>query len=187
MNESEKWDLGVLAVQKEYLSIPPDLRARVGLCVAAIKLCKRELHLIALKGGAAGICATCGGECCKRGNNHVGAVDLIAYLNDGREIFTPCFEREICPYLDEAGCIMEPEYRPFNCITFICEQVEDRLDHPEKERFYKLESDLRKLYRAMEQLFDDRFRCSLLGVCERQPQGKDREQRDMQIECKENI
>lgn len=185
MTEKEKWDLGVDAVLREYSGLSPELKTKVSSFSAAIKSCKSQIHLIAEVAGAAEICALCNGECCKSGKNHFRGVELIVYLNDGRELFTPCFEREICPFLGESGCLMEPEYRPYNCITFICERVEDQLGPPQKERYYTLALDLRDLYREMEQLLDNRFRCSLLSVYERQQPRQDWKHRDKLPICGE--
>jgi len=168
MTDREKWDRGVAAVMKEYSGLSPLRKARLSSCAAAIKSCKQSLHLIAGEARAAEICAQCFGECCKSGKNHVKVVDLLVYLSDDREFITPCFEREICPYLGDSGCLMGPEYRPCNCITFICESVDVFLQPPERERFYAAERELRSLYHEMEQLFDKCFRYGLLSVCERQ-------------------
>jgi hypothetical protein len=171
MTEQEKWDLGVAAVVREYKTLSPALKSEVGRCAAAIKSCKTKIHLIAEEAGSAEICALCNGECCKSGNNHFRGVELIVYLSDGRELFTPCFGGEICSYLGESGCLMEPEYRPYNCITFICERVEERLHLEEKERYYAMALDLRALYGELEQLLGRRFNSSLLSACERQLPG----------------
>jgi hypothetical protein len=168
MTEGEKWERGVAAVREEYALLSPLLKSRLKKCAAAIKSCKEVLQLIGEGVHAADICGKCRGECCALGKNHVTAIDLLIYLNDDREIFTPCFAQEICPYVGENGCLMEPEYRPYNCITFICEQVEGLLGPLEKERSYAVERDLRDLYRDMEQLLDSRFRHGVLGIFERQ-------------------
>jgi hypothetical protein len=164
MTEKERWDLGVCAVRKEYAGLSPADRSHVKVCVGQIRSLKNELQLIAEGADAGAVCALCSGECCRGGKGHVRAVDLIAYLSDGREIFTPCFEKAICPYLGDGGCLMEPGYRPFNCITFICERVEDLLGAPEKERYYELERRLRILCGKLEERFDYRFRSSILSM-----------------------
>jgi hypothetical protein len=168
MTEGEKWERGVAAVREEYALLSPLLKARLKKCAAAIKSCKQALQLIGERVRADEICGKCRGECCARGKNHVTAIDLLIYLNDDREIFTPCFAQEICPYLGENGCLMDPEYRPYNCITFICEQVEGLLGPLEKERSYAVERQLRGLYGNLEQLFDNSFRYDVLGIFERQ-------------------
>jgi hypothetical protein len=168
MTEREKWNLGVAAVRGKYATLSPAIHARLKKCAVAIKSRKKALHQIGAGVSAAEICAQCRGECCKSGKNHVTAVDLLVYLSDGRNIFTPCFEHDICPYLGENSCFMGPEYRPYNCVTFICERIEELLDPPEKERFYAVERELRVLYRDMEQLFDKNISKDVMNTCERQ-------------------
>ncbi|HTP65581.1 MAG TPA: hypothetical protein VMJ66_09345 [Geobacteraceae bacterium] len=167
MTDNEKWDRGVAAVRKEFAALGPALTRRLMVFAAAIKSRKVALHSAAEEAGAGAICGECRGECCHRGKNHVTVVDLLVYLCDGRELFTPCFERDICPYLAESGCIMDPEYRPYNCITFICERIEDGLEPSRKELFYGFEQELRTLYEEFERLFDNSFRYGLMRTMER--------------------
>jgi hypothetical protein len=167
MTDREKWDRGVAAVREEYAALSPLLRTRLKERSAAVKSRKKSLHSIVEAMGAGEICAECRGECCDRGKNHVTVIDLLVYLSDDRQLFTPCFERDLCPYLGENGCLMEPEYRPYNCITFICERVEGVLEPAEQERFYAVERELRALCEGFEQLFDNRFRAGLLINSER--------------------
>lgn len=169
MTDMEKWDRGVAAVREAYAALSPRLKDRLNECATAIRSCKKTLHLIGEGAGAGKICARCGGECCNLGKNHLTVVDLLVYFNEGKTIFTPAFERSICPYLGEKGCRMGPEYRPYNCVTFVCERVEDLLAPLEKERYYVIENELRGLYEDLKQMFDNRFRHALLSVCERDP------------------
>jgi hypothetical protein len=169
MNDREKWNQGVAAVREAYAALSPKLKTCLNKHAMAIRSCKKTLHLIGEGAGAGMICARCGGECCNRGKNHLTVVDLLVYLNEGKTIFTPAFEQSICPYLGEKGCRMGPEYRPYNCVTFICERVEDLLAPLEKERFYAIERELRGLYEGLKKLFDSRFRHAVLSVCERAP------------------
>ena len=167
MTEREKWDQGVAAVRKEYAVLSPSLKAHLKECAASVKSCKQTLYLVGERVRAAGICAQCRGECCESGKNHVTTVELLVYLGEGKKIFTPAFEQGICPYLGEKGCIMEPEYRPFNCITFICERIEGLLGPLERERLYAVERELRDLYDDFELLFENSFRYGLLRDYER--------------------
>ena len=167
MTEREKWDKGVALVRKEYEALSPSLKTHLNKCAAAVKLCKQTLYQLGERVRGVGICAQCGGECCKRGKNHVTTIDLLIYFGEGKEVFTPAFEQGICPYLGEEGCIMEPEYRPFNCIIFICELIEGLLGPQERERFYAVERELRAHYDDFERLFDNVFRYGLLSDYER--------------------
>lgn len=62
---------------------------------------------------------------------------------------------------------MEPEYRPFNCITFNCERVGGFMEPLEVERFRGLEQELLAACREMELVFHNRFMSGLLINCER--------------------
>jgi hypothetical protein len=167
MTDHEMWDYGVAAVRKEYTALSPSLKARLNEYTKAIKSCKQNLHLIGSGARAAEICAQCRGECCKGGKSHVTVVDLLVYLAEDKELFIPSFEWEICPYLVESGCLMGPQYRPYNCITFICDRVEGLLDVEERECLYAVERELRSLYEALERLFDNSFRYGFLNSSER--------------------
>jgi hypothetical protein len=167
MTDREKWVRGVAAVRNEYAALPYALRVQLAECIALIKLRKKTLQALVDEVRAGEICAACGGECCARGKNHFTVVDLLAYLADDRQLFTPRFGREICPYLGEFCCLMPPEYRPYNCITFVCERVEGLLAPREQALFYAVERELRELYERLERLLDNRFRAGLLMNCER--------------------
>jgi hypothetical protein len=62
---------------------------------------------------------------------------------------------------------MAPEYRPFNCVTFNCDLVEDLLGLPALEEFYRVERELRGAYRELEEFFGNRFMQGLLLNYER--------------------
>jgi hypothetical protein len=113
------------------------------------------------------VCEACNGGCCNSGRYHFTITDLFAYLADGKELFVPDFSSGRCPYLGHAGCMMEPEYRPFNCITFNCECLEKLLPQAEVRQFYELENKLRACYASMENLFGNNFTYGLIANYER--------------------
>lgn len=167
MTDRETWDQAVAVVAKGFEGLSPSRRAAAAKAVAATKACKNELHTIVAGVSAAEICASCGGECCRTGKYHFTVVDLLAYLADGKQLFTPRFGRQVCPYLGEEGCQMEPAYRPYNCVTFNCEQVEALLEPEALERLVCLERQLRGHYGTVEDLFGARLMGGLLMNCER--------------------
>lgn len=161
------WNLAVAAVGAGHAALPPDRKALVAGLAGAVREGKEALHAIAEGVSAAGICAACGGECCRSGKYHVTVVDLLVYLAEGRELFTPAFGQGRCPYLGDRGCLMAPSYRPFTCVAFNCEQVERLLAPQEKARAVLLERELRALYRRFEEEFTRRFMGGLLQNYER--------------------
>jgi hypothetical protein len=80
-------------------------------------------------------------------------VDVLVYLVNGEPLFAPRFASGWCPFLDEAGCMMPPAKRPFNCITFNCEQIEDLFSPVELAQFYSQEKELRRCYADITRLF----------------------------------
>jgi hypothetical protein len=167
MTDRETWNLAVAAVAAEFAALPPARQALTAELAGAVKGVKKSLHAVVEEVSAGEICASCGGECCLSGKFHVTVVDLLVYLAEGRELFTPRFDQGRCPYLGTQGCLMEPPYRPFNCVTFNCEQVECLLEFAEKDRSVLLEGELRALYGNIEELFGSRFMGGLLMNCER--------------------
>ena len=167
VTDREMWDLAVAALRAEYAALSPSRRSAIKALVEEVKGCKRELHAIVERVCAGEICASCGGECCLTGKFHVTVVDLLVYMAAGRELFTPEYGRELCPYLGEGGCFMASAFRPFNCTTFNCERVEWLLEPGDKELFQLRERKLRALYRQFEEEFGNRFMGGVLLNCER--------------------
>ncbi|KAF0215745.1 MAG: hypothetical protein FD174_3991 [Geobacteraceae bacterium] len=167
MTDMEMWKLGVAAVEREYAALSPLFLAGFRERTEAIKSCKNAIHAFAEAMNGREVCAVCQGECCVTGKHHFTVIDLLVYLASERQLFEPRFERGRCPYLGENGCLMEPEYRPFNCVTFNCERVQGPMASLEIERFHAMERELLAMYKELEELFDNRFMYGLLINCER--------------------
>lgn len=167
MNDRDRWDRGIAAVSADFASLPPEVRERVGEVAGAIRQVRRELQRLTGEMDSAAICASCGGECCRRGKYHVTVADILVFLAEEEPLFTPRFDRDACPYLDDHGCMMEPSFRPFPCITFNCERIEGLWEPERVEAFYRGERHLRALYGELESLFapcpDEARRMTVLG------------------------
>lgn len=172
MTDQEKWNKAVELLGREYVSLSSRLRDVVESKSRRMMELKGELHRFAEGADCSAICADCGGECCRSGKYHFTVVDALVCFSTGKPIVTPRFDRVHCPCLGEAGCLMEPAYRPFNCITFNCERIENRLEPAEVERFYSLEKALRLDYREVEEMFGNRYMHGLLMNFERDVLGK---------------
>lgn len=77
--------------------------------------------------------------------------NLLSCLID-RSLPNADFE-QICPFLTNQGCSLTVESRPFNCVTFICDSIEDSLDQQDQQTFYLLEQQLREHYTAFDQRY----------------------------------
>jgi hypothetical protein len=167
LDDLEKWDRAVSAVNREFASLPEPLLSKLKNSVETIKKYKRSVFTLTETVNAGQICEACQGECCRKGKYHFTVIDLLVYLVEGKELFVPCFNNGRCPYSGDAGCLMEVEYRPFNCIAFHCEKLERLLLPADIDKFYVLEKELRSEYADLERTFDNRFAYGLLANYER--------------------
>ncbi|RQW89700.1 MAG: hypothetical protein EHM79_02780 [Geobacter sp.] len=173
MTDQELWQRAVSIARVEYENLSDQVKAQVFGIGEAIR--QNKLEMYSLAGGAAVVetCADCGGLCCEKGKYHFSAIDLLMYLSTGKELFTPSFRGTPCPFLGEEGCLMSPAYRPFTCITFHCERLEELIPSADLERMCHLERSLRVLCRQMEELFGNRLMQGLLLSCARYLHGDD--------------
>ena len=162
MNDQDVWHAAVAAITGQYHRLPQPVRAMLREKGGAICSAKEELHRLAHEMGSSVICASCGGECCLRGKYHFTVADLLIYRSTNAELFEPRFGRDFCPYLGDAGCLMQPSLRPFNCITFNCERVEGLWEPERIEEFYRRERELRRLYGELEAALGSQVRQGLL-------------------------
>jgi hypothetical protein len=165
------WENAVRIVRVEYEALSAPVKGRVSKIGESIRQNKLDIFSLAEKSAGIETCVECAGLCCEKGKYHFSVIDLLIYLSTGRELFTPTFRETPCPFLGEAGCVMDPAYRPFPCITFHCERLELPLSSAELDRMYLLERNLRASCRQMEELFGVRLMQGLLLSYERSLSG----------------
>lgn len=172
VTDDEKWRIGLAAVVEEFAALDEARRCAVVALVHQIMAVKGEIAAcFSLVDGAA-VCAQCGGECCRAGRYHFTVIDLLAYLVAQRKLFTPSFDSGACPFIGGDGCLMEPQFRPYNCVTFVCDRVELEMAPGPRQDFNSLCDRLLTCYLEMEALLANRFRSGLLINCERYLDGK---------------
>ena len=172
MTDQEMWERAVAIARVEYEHFSGPLKNQILVIGESIRQVKLEIY--ALAGGAAIVetCVACGGLCCEKGKYHFSVIDLLMYLSTGKELFIPSFRETPCPFLGEMGCLMDPAYRPFTCITFHCDRLEDLLSPSDLERIRHLEHGLRALCQKLETLFGGRLMQGLLLSCARYLHGE---------------
>lgn len=97
-------------------------------------------------------CAECDGACCGCGRHHVTLTNLLAYLLTGADPPVPDLSKT-CPYLGASGCLMPVDRRPYNCITFFCEQLEENLSTAARQQLRLLDRQLRQEYLCLAERF----------------------------------
>ena len=162
MTDHELWSEAVASVQSEYLALPMPVKKRLHELSSEISELKAGHQKLASRFSPDLLCERCNGICCRYGKHHFTVVELIVYLVSEYELFTPSFENPVCPYIGDTGCLMEPALRPFNCIIFICEDLDNRLDEASRAELSAIEKKLRQLYLQIDQLLGNRFGNGLL-------------------------
>lgn len=166
MTDQQVWSAAVERVNADYLALPQTLKAQLAELSAEIMALKAS-HQTFVASAAEEVCADCKGLCCRFGKHHFTVVDLLVYLSVGRELFSPSFDNPVCPYHSGCGCLMEPALRPFNCIIFICEQLETGLEVTVKAELEDIEARLRLIYGEFDRLLGNRFVNGLLITFQR--------------------
>ena len=151
-----EWQEAVGKVTAAFERLPDAVRLELAGDARVMVAHKQAMQQLVAQVDAAAHCAGCGGACCVKGKYHFSAVDLLVYLATGQPLFTPRFDNGLCPFLGEPECLMPPGYRPFNCITFNCDVIEDQLPRDEVARFYRMEQELAARYADIRALFPAR-------------------------------
>ena len=116
--------------------------------VAAIEKLQLALDDLFKDAGGESICADCDGVCCVCGRHHITLTNLLGYLIAGEDQPSPDFTRT-CPYLGKGGCVLPVARRPYNCITFFCEQLEENLSEENRQQLRFMDQQLRREYQAL--------------------------------------
>jgi hypothetical protein len=167
VTDQQLWSAAVERVRTEYGALPQALKLKLADLSAEIMNLKARHQAVVATAAANELCAACKGLCCKFGKHHFTVVDLIVYLSADREIFSPSFDNPVCPYHNGGGCLMEPSLRPFNCIIFICEQLETGLEKQVCRELEEIEACLRRFYEEFDGLLGNRFVNGLLITFQR--------------------
>lgn len=148
-NPATLWQTMIGRLPGEVAGLSPGERQWLLPRLERIAALQEKIHAFFLEAGGADLCSSCNGECCDRGKNHLTLANILPFFLEGRTPPEPDFSRP-CPALGDQGCLYGPGRRPFNCVTFLCEQVEDRLDASTREAFYAAERELRQVYLEMD-------------------------------------
>jgi hypothetical protein len=151
-DDKQLWHRTVTGLRSELAGISPEERNWITARLGEVVRLQERLHALFLGADGEQMCRSCRGLCCERGRNHPTLVNLLGYLLEERDPPAPDFTLT-CPFLGPRGCRIEIGRRPFNCVTFVCEGVEQRLDEAGRESFYALEKELRREYETFAKRF----------------------------------
>lgn len=172
MTDLETWQQGARMIGSLYDRLSAETRRRLDTLLDGYRRRKEEMLTLTLAAGSAGICRTCGGQCCLNGKYRISGLDVLALLGGQEPLVVPDFAgKPFCPYGDAAGCAMAPPFRPLDCVLFICEPLERVLDETAAARLALLERELRALVKEAEGLLETALGRPLMLMAERSTDG----------------
>lgn len=165
---SQLWKSVVSRLMSEYKTLSSSEHEWINRRLDRIDAVQRELDQLFCAAEGEGICHQCQGGCCAKGHNHMTLANLLSFAR--HDVLPPDadFERT-CPFLGSYGCELSVTSRPYNCITFICDSIEQALDEERKQRFYDLDRVLRSLYLEFSQRYQGGAMTGLLIQEDRYP------------------
>ncbi len=157
------WQDIIQKVQVEWQASGEKDRAWITVKIERLTDLQQQIHCLVSVADGEDVCRDCAGACCEHGLYHPTLVTVLAHFVLNRPLPIPDFQQS-CPYLGVAGCNFLPDVRPYNCLTFICELIEDRLSAEQRQALLTLELELRGIYEE----FDRRYAgSSLRGLMNR--------------------
>ena len=144
-NRTTRWQQIVAQIAAEYRLLAAEEKDWINPRLDQIQRLQRELQDLFEHADGSDHCRECEGDCCARGHHHMTLVNLLGFLR--RNDLPPEADfTQTCPFLSWKGCLLPVSTRPYNCVSFICDKIENDLKPQELESFYQLEKQLRALY-----------------------------------------
>lgn len=162
------WRQTIRKIESEWSALEPQERLWVEGHIDRLADLQQRLHALVVGLDGEEICRDCRGACCGHGLYHPTLVTVVAHIVKKQSLPHPDFHQS-CPYLGPAGCLFQPDVRPFNCVIFICERIEDQCSSEQAALMRELERQLREIYHA----FDRRYAGSNLRGLMNQVPGQD--------------
>lgn len=168
MHDKELWDMALQQTSREFHQLSPRLREECCRLLGMIAALKERLCRLAEDADSVELCRECNGACCYRGKYHFAVADALLFLCRNQPVPVPVFDDgPQCPWMGRQGCRLAPELRPFTCVVFNCELVEQRMSAERVAEFYGLEQQLRAHCAELELMLGGRPVASLLRTGER--------------------
>ena len=151
-NRQQLWEQIVVEVQDRYLTLGQDEKNWLEPRLHEIADLQRKLNNLFTAAGGEQHCRNCAGGCCHAGHNHMTLINLLQYVSRHQPLPAADFQQS-CPFLGACGCLLPVERRPYNCISFICDIIENALMPQQVNEFYRVEGALRQLYLEVAQRY----------------------------------
>lgn len=160
-HRQQLWAQIITDAQDQYLALEQEEKDWLEPRLHEIADLQRQLNCLFLTARGEQHCCNCAGGCCHAGHNHMTLVNLLQYFSFRDQPPDPDFYRS-CPFLGDRGCLLAVERRPYNCISFICDIIENSLSAADLNEFYRLEGELRRLYLVVAKRYEGAAMTGLL-------------------------
>ena len=143
--DAQLWESGLAALRSDWARLADVEKGWISARLDAIERLQQGLHRLFVEGKGEELCRQCEGLCCGHGKHHVTLVNLLFFIARDSDPPSPDFSAT-CPMLAAEGCLLSPGFRPFNCVTFACDSIEENMNSDARAAFYAAERTLRHLY-----------------------------------------
>lgn len=145
---NDLWEQTVARAAGELAALAVAERRWLEERLALIRSGQMVLDRLFRQAGGPDLCKACAECCCGCGRHHFTLTNLLLSLTGNQDLPRPD-DRQTCPFLDRQGCRLTVGQRPYNCITFLCGPVEERLDEADRKAFYRQDELLRAEYETI--------------------------------------
>jgi hypothetical protein len=127
VNDQQLLEQGLSQVFRLFAACAPAKQRQIAELLLQYRREKESMASFASAADSASICRECAGQCCMNGKFRLNVCDALA-LNVEQVLVRSDFnQKPVCPYGTDQGCCLSPEFRPMDCVLFICDEIEQRL------------------------------------------------------------
>ncbi|HBA71521.1 MAG: hypothetical protein A2X82_04930 [Geobacteraceae bacterium GWC2_55_20] len=148
MSDQNLWRDGLVSLNALLSDLSPTAKKTLPELLSGYCVGKESLAGITLAADSETICRDCSGQCCLNGKYRVNVFDGLALCAAGISVVPDFSQKPLCPYSNARGCILEPGFRPLDCILFVCDSLEGQLPDSDRVDLTALENNLRECLRA---------------------------------------
>jgi len=144
VSDQKLWQDGQVSLNALLSDISPAAKKPLLELLSGYRVGKESLAAITLAADSETICRDCGGKCCLNGKYRVNVFDGLSLCAAGISVVPDFSQKPMCPYSNAGGCILEPGFRPLDCILFVCDSLEGQLPDSDRVDLTALENNLRE-------------------------------------------
>lgn len=162
MDDQQLWHLSIKRLNSLHTGISVETEPMMAQLLARYRKTKETLDAVIADIDAAAICRECAGQCCLNGKYRINVLDALARIAAQIQTSADFVQKPICPYGTNAGCTMEAGLRPADCVSFICDAIDQKLSPQARLLIAEQEQILRECIGEASRLTGEQMRMPLL-------------------------